>query len=161
MSAADKGAGGKELFIADAAAMEEVGRRLAVVTPPGSRIYLQGDLGAGKTTLVRGFLRGRGYRDRVKSPTYTLVEPYEVGACSVIHIDLYRIRDGGELETLGMREYLDGDGICLVEWPERGSGRLVEPDILIEFRILESGRALNLSGVTVTGGTILAGLDDK
>ena len=152
-------ADGKELFIADAGTMDRLGQRLAGVCPPGSRIYLQGDLGAGKTTLVRGFLRGCGYRGKVKSPTYTLVEPYEAGTRTVIHIDLYRIRDGDELETLGLREYLDSDGISLVEWPERGSGRLGEPDILIKFRILESGRALKLYGGTAAGETMLNGLD--
>lgn len=153
--------GGKELFIADAGAMEQLGQRLAAISPPGSRIYLQGDLGAGKTTLVRGFLRGCGYRGKVKSPTYTLVEPYEVGAGTVIHIDLYRIRDEGELETLGWREYLDGDGICLVEWPERGSGKLGEPDVLIEFQILETGRVLNLWARTIIGEAILADFENQ
>ena len=149
----------KELFIADARAMERLGRQLAAISPPGSRIYLQGELGSGKTTLVRGFLRGYGYQGKVKSPTYTLVEPYDVGARTIIHIDLYRIRNSDELETLGWREYLDGDGICLVEWPELGAARLGEPDILINFQVVETGRVVKLQGRTAIGMAILAGLE--
>jgi tRNA threonylcarbamoyladenosine biosynthesis protein TsaE len=145
-------------LIADPAAMEHLGRQLAGHCPPGSRIYLRGDLGAGKTTLVRGFLRGCGYRGKVKSPTYTLIEPYVIGDLTINHIDLYRIGNAQELETLGWRDYLDGAATCLVEWPERGDGRLGEADILIEFQMVDAGRSLTLRAGTASGRAMLAAL---
>lgn len=147
------------LSIADPGAMERLGRELSGRCPPGSRIFLQGQLGAGKTTLVRGFLRGRGYQGRVKSPTYTLVEPYTLGTITINHIDLYRIDGAAELETLGWRDYLDADATCLVEWPERGHGRLGKPDIHIEFRVFNGGRELTLRAETTAGRSVLAQLD--
>lgn len=138
--------------------MEHLGRQLAGQSLPGSMIFLRGQLGAGKTTLVRGFLRGLGYRGKVKSPTYTLVEPYTLGRLTINHIDLYRIASEQELESMGWRDYLDGAAICLVEWPERGQGALGEPDILIEFGIVEAGRYLTLQGVSAAGRAILAAL---
>jgi len=146
------------LSVADPEAMEHLGRQLASQCPPGSIIFLRGQLGAGKTTLVRGFLRGLGYQGKVKSPTYTLVEPYTLGSLTINHIDLYRIASGQELESLGWRDYLDGAAICLVEWPERGNGGVGEPDILIEFRIVEAGRLLTLRAGSATGRAILASI---
>ena len=112
-------------FILDsAAATEALGARLAHVLTPGCILYLRGDLGAGKTTLVRGLLHGLGYPGIVKSPTYTLVEPYAIGKWRLFHWDLYRLADPEELEYLGLREQLDGETALLIEWPERGPGEL-------------------------------------
>ena len=122
--------------------MEALGGRIAHALSPGCLIYLQGDLGTGKTTLVRGLLRGLGHHGGVKSPTYTLVEPYRIGRLRIFHLDLYRLADPEELEWIGFRDLLDGEGICLVEWPERGAGDLPAPDLLIELDYSGKGRRL-------------------
>ncbi len=121
--------------VRDAAAMESLGEQAAAGVRAGQLVFLRGELGAGKTTFIRGVLRGLGHRGAVTSPTYTLVEPYQVGGLSVYHFDLYRIVDAEELENLAVRDYLDGEGVCLVEWPERGQGVLPAPDceIVIDF----------------------------
>lgn len=113
-----------EFRVGDEAGMIELGRRLAATLAGGEVIELRGDLGAGKTTLVRGMLRGLGFRGRVKSPSYGLVESYRVGALEVHHLDLYRLADPDELEFLGVDELSGPDSVLLVEWPERGRGRL-------------------------------------
>ena len=118
----------------DTAATEALGGRLAAGLAPGSTVWLLGDLGAGKTTLVRGFLRARGHRGAVKSPTYTLVESYPLAdGTTVHHLDLYRLGDPEELEWVGLRDLLGPDSICLIEWPERGAGFLPPPDMVIRL----------------------------
>ena len=108
--------------------MESFGARLAVGLRQCRLIYIRGPLGAGKTTLVRGVLRGFGHRGSVKSPTFTLVEPYVLNGLMLYHFDLYRLKQPEELEFIGWRDYLR-DGVCLVEWPERGGNVLPEPDL--------------------------------
>lgn len=107
-------------------------------------IQLRGDLGAGKTTLVRGLLRALGYDGRVKSPTYTLLERYDVGDWHLRHFDLYRFRDAEEWENSGFRDEFDGRNICLVEWPQQAAGLLPATDITLTFEILRAGRNLAL-----------------
>jgi len=143
-------------------AQEALGKRLASVCTAPCVIYLQGDLGAGKTTLVRGFLRGLGHRGVVKSPTYTLIEPYRLPGSACYHLDLYRLADPGELEYLGLRDMLQGDAVLLVEWPEQGLGGLPEADLRIHIFYEADGRRLDMEARTGTGQEMLerlAGLD--
>lgn len=136
---------GLTLFLDGEEAMLAFGARLAAVTGGCGTIYLHGDLGAGKTTLSRGLIRGFGHAGKVKSPTFTLVEPYEIDGVRIFHFDLYRLVDPEELEFMGIRDYLDGDALCLVEWPERGAGVLPTADLDITIAPQGSGRALSLS----------------
>ncbi|WP_462328223.1 tRNA (adenosine(37)-N6)-threonylcarbamoyltransferase complex ATPase subunit type 1 TsaE [Thiohalocapsa halophila] len=108
----------------------------------GGLVFLNGDLGAGKTTLVRGLLRGLGHQGPVRSPTYTLVESFELPHALVHHLDLYRIADADELEYLGIRDLLDGASLVLVEWPERGAGVLPAPDLSVRIEQHDGGRKL-------------------
>ena len=135
----------------DETATANFAARLASVLKPGLMIYLQGDLGAGKTTLVRGLLRALGYAGRVKSPTYTLLERYEMGGLHLCHFDLYRFRDADEWEASGFRDEFDGRNICLVEWPRQAAGLLPAADITLTMEILHGGRALTLDANSTTG----------
>ncbi|PLX61286.1 tRNA (adenosine(37)-N6)-threonylcarbamoyltransferase complex ATPase subunit type 1 TsaE [Sedimenticola selenatireducens] len=134
---------------------ELIGMALSRVVPSSCLIYLTGDLGAGKTTLARGFLRGLGHAGSVKSPTYTLIEPYEIGNRRCYHLDLYRLADPDEIEFLGLLDMLQDDAIMLVEWPEQGQGALPEPDLLIRIRYLEDGRELVIEAETDSGARLM------
>jgi tRNA threonylcarbamoyladenosine biosynthesis protein TsaE len=127
-------------------AQERFGRRLARLLDGGWLVHLRGDLGTGKTTLVRGILRGLGHSGAVKSPTYTLIEPYEPGGRPVFHLDLYRLADPEELEYLGLRDLLGGECLLLVEWPERASDALPPADLEIAIAYAGAGRDLELRG---------------
>jgi len=129
-------------YVADEAAMLDHGAALAKTLRGDELIALEGELGAGKTTLARGVLRGLGFVGPVKSPTYTLVEPYEFGAIRVYHFDFYRIRDPEELEYVGLDDLLAERAIKLVEWPERAFGRLPTPQCSIRIRVQGSGRVV-------------------
>src|SRR3990167_1179122 len=109
---------------------------------PGTSIYLEGNLGAGKTTFVRGFLRSLGYRENVKSPTYTLVELYELGSLQVYHLDLYRLDNELDLEHIGLSDYLTSTAICLIEWPEKAKNLLPTPSLHCRIEIKTGGRAI-------------------
>lgn len=126
--------------LADEAATLKLGARLATVLAPGLVIFLHGDLGAGKTTLSRGLLHGAGFIGRVKSPTYTLVEPYEVAGFNLYHFDLYRFMDAEEWDAAGFREYFNADTVCLVEWPEKAAGLLPKPDLDIFLSVRNTGK---------------------
>ena len=123
---------------------EAFGAELFKSVPSKYLIFLHGDLGAGKTTLVRGFLRAAGYSGVVKSPTYTLVEEYTIGARKLFHFDLYRVVDPEELEWIGIRDYLEQDCVCFIEWPDKGKGFLPEPDSVITLTAQGEGRLLTM-----------------
>jgi tRNA threonylcarbamoyladenosine biosynthesis protein TsaE len=128
------------------------------VTQGHGIVFLDGDLGAGKTTLSRGIIRGLGHVGSVKSPTFTLVEPYEIGEIRAFHFDLYRLVDPEELEYLGIRDYLEDDALCLIEWPQKGAGFLPKPDLTITISPHDSGRSLSLLPQSPRGETWCAAL---
>ena len=140
-----------ELDVPSAEAQEALGRCLAVCCPGPFVVFLEGDLGAGKTTLVRGFLRGLGHAGTVKSPTFTLIEPYDLPAGPVFHLDLYRLGDAEELEYLGLRDLLGEHSVLLVEWPARGEGSLPPADLRIDIEHRDPGRRLRLEGLSQRG----------
>ncbi|MAV27720.1 MAG: tRNA (adenosine(37)-N6)-threonylcarbamoyltransferase complex ATPase subunit type 1 TsaE [Gammaproteobacteria bacterium] len=145
------------VFLSDDATTERLGRLVQdAVTPSSSRwvVFLRGDLGAGKTTLVRGLMRGFGYDGAVKSPTFTLVEPYESDEYHVYHFDLYRLVDPEELEFVGLEDYLDAElpsTLILIEWPERGGSALPGADIEIDLEVTGTARRARLTGRSVKG----------
>lgn len=138
--------------------MLALGAQLAAALLPGTVVYLEGDLGMGKTTLSRGIIQALGHEGAVKSPTYTLVEPYELAARTIYHFDLYRLGDPEELEFMGIREYFDDKALCLVEWPERGLGVLPGADLVINIERENAGRRLQLVASGLKGLAIAAQL---
>ncbi|HEC13356.1 MAG TPA: tRNA (adenosine(37)-N6)-threonylcarbamoyltransferase complex ATPase subunit type 1 TsaE [Acidiferrobacteraceae bacterium] len=132
-----------------------LGAHLATGLAAGQLIFLSGELGAGKTTFVRALLRGLGYEAAVKSPTYTLVESYKAGGLTVYHFDLYRLRDSQELEIIGIRDYLDGRSVCLVEWPERAAGRLPAPDLKVSIGHEKNRRRMEFRALSPVGSALL------
>ncbi len=143
------------VHLADASATERVGAALASVLAGGMLVTLIGDLGAGKTTLVRGLLRALGWTGAVKSPTYTLVENYAVSSLYLYHFDFYRFADPEEWETAGLAEYFRSDSVCLVEWPERVAGLLPLPDLSIALAHAADGRNAMLSSSSAAGDRCL------
>ena len=180
-----------QLQIINEDAMAGLGAQLAALVPAGTIIYLDGDLGAGKTTLVRGFLRAFGHQGAVKSPTFTIVEPYSLdynklynyneleeelkldanlvadldtkkelkkSGLKIYHFDLYRLEDPEELEYLGIRDYLDGQAIALIEWPDKGVGVLPRADLIIKITHLNQGRGIELVSQSIIGAAIASKL---
>jgi tRNA threonylcarbamoyladenosine biosynthesis protein TsaE len=135
----------EELALPDAAATRRLGAALAEGIAPGRVLFLHGDLGAGKTTLVQGLLRALGFAGRVKSPTYSLVELYELSSLNLYHFDFYRFTDRSEWEASGFREYFTPATACIVEWPERASGLLAAPDLEVRLAFAGSGRSARLA----------------
>jgi tRNA threonylcarbamoyladenosine biosynthesis protein TsaE len=134
----------------DDAETQALGAELAKRLSSGT-VFLSGDLGAGKTTLVRGWLQALGHLGAVKSPTYTLVEPYQFAGVDVFHFDLYRLSDPEELEMIGGRDYFANTSLCLVEWPDKGAGMLPAPDLHIELQVVGRGRVATLHWLKVVG----------
>jgi tRNA threonylcarbamoyladenosine biosynthesis protein TsaE len=141
---------------------EDLGRRLASARPAADAalavLYLSGELGAGKTTLARGFLRALGVAEAVPSPTYTLLELYPAGAVTVVHVDLFRVRDAAELESLGLREWARAGHVWLIEWPERGGTRLPPPDLTLAFAAGAAGHDIEVGARSALGEGWLARL---
>ena len=137
---------------------KEIGAKVASCLKGGEIIYLKGELGTGKTTLVRGALNGFGHTGNVKSPTFTIVEPYSIDDHVIYHFDLYRLDDPEELESLGIRDYCDGQSICFFEWPEKGGDFLPDADILISLSYQNEGRALEISTFSEIGDSIIGNL---
>lgn len=136
------------IIIPTAEMMEAFGVALAECLSGGETVFLHGNLGAGKTTLVRGALHGFGYSNTVKSPTYTFVEHYTIDDKEIYHFDLYRLNDPEELEAMGIRDYFDDNAVCFFEWPENGQPMIPEPDIEIEIAIQDSARDIQLSAIS-------------
>ena len=132
------------MTLTDEKATITLAKRFATKLQPGMVIYLRGNLGSGKTTLVRGVLNGLGYEGRVKSPTYTLVEPYHAGGLDLLHFDLYRLNNEEEWESSGFREEFDGNNIFFIEWPEKAQNLIPNADVEIHFEILQQGREVQI-----------------
>jgi tRNA threonylcarbamoyladenosine biosynthesis protein TsaE len=140
--------------------MDELGLRLAQSARRAGVIYLQGELGAGKTTLVRSLLRGFGYQGRVRSPTYTLLESYPLEGLNVYHLDLYRLASPEELEWIGLRDLLAGNDLLLIEWPEQGRGMLPPADLVIAIEYKDRGRQLCVQALSACGKKLAQALVD-
>lgn len=141
--------------LADESATDVFGAELAALLRPGLMVTLHGDLGAGKTALVRAILRALGYTGKVKSPTYTLVEHYVISSLYLYHFDFYRFNDPDEWHEAGFREYFNENSVCLVEWPEKAGGLLPSPDIKISLDIREAGRDVTVAAGSEKGGQCL------
>ncbi len=148
------------LCLSDEEATIAVGGKLAPLLLPGMVVWFEGDLGAGKTTLVRALLRGLGYAGPVKSPTYSLVEVYVVSSLYWYHFDFYRFSEPGEFEDAGLGEYFRDDSVCLVEWPEKAVGYVPSPDLALVFRFAQNangyGRLLELQARSEAGRKCLS-----
>ena len=144
--------------LAEPLATKALGAALSRDLSPGLRIYLHGDLGAGKTTLVQGLLAALGHRGRVKSPTYTLVEVYELSRLNLYHFDFYRFRDGNEWRDAGFSEVFDSDAICIVEWPEKAGEDLPQADVDVVLEVQARGRRAVVRTNSAAGAQCYASL---
>ncbi|WP_042151345.1 MULTISPECIES: tRNA (adenosine(37)-N6)-threonylcarbamoyltransferase complex ATPase subunit type 1 TsaE [unclassified Pseudoalteromonas] len=142
-------------LLEDEQATVAMGGVLAKNITQGAVIYLHGDLGAGKTTFTRGVVQGFGHTGKVKSPTYTLVEPYELENQSIYHFDLYRLADPEELEFMGIRDYFNEKSICMIEWPEKGAEFLATADLELTLEYVAQKRKVSIMGKTQKGEEIV------
>lgn len=145
----------RSIYLENEQATVARGRQLADCLSAGMVVFLHGELGAGKTTFARGILNGLGHAGAVKSPTYTLVEPYTAVSPALYHFDLYRLGDPQELEYMGVRDYFADDNIVLMEWPERGAGFLPPPDLEISMLVQGEGRELVMHAISSAGDRCL------
>ena len=152
--------GERSMFLPDEAATLALGNRLALVIEPGLYLALSGNLGSGKTTLTRGILRGLGYQGKVKSPTYTLVELYNLSKLDLYHFDFYRFNDPQEWLDAGFRDHFEPSNVCLVEWPERVRDLLPDPDLKISLSVEGDGRRSRIAAETEHGKRCLEHLPD-
>jgi tRNA threonylcarbamoyladenosine biosynthesis protein TsaE len=146
--------------LTDEAATLLLANRLSRYVSGGQTVFLHGNLGAGKTTFSRGLINALGHAGTVKSPTYTLVEPYQLADLTVFHFDLYRLRDAEELEFMGIRDYFRSDTLCLIEWPEQGQGYLPVADLDIHLVFDCEHRRVTISANTAAGASIIKALTD-
>jgi len=142
----------------DAEATLRLGAALAAGVAPGRVLHLRGELGTGKTTLVRGLLRALGHRGRVKSPSYSLLEPYTLSSLNLYHFDFYRFKDRSEWLSSGFREYFNPDSVCIVEWPERAGEGLAPPDLELRLEFAGEARRARLEARTPAGESWLSAL---
>lgn len=156
----DAAVGGRSVFLPDEVATLALGNRLARVLEPGLFVALSGDLGSGKTTLARGILHGMGYQGKVKSPTYTLVELYNLPELDLYHFDFYRFNDPQEWLDAGFRDHFEPRNLCLAEWPERVGDLLPAPDMRISLAVEANGRRARIAAETEHGKRCLERLPD-
>jgi tRNA threonylcarbamoyladenosine biosynthesis protein TsaE len=149
------------LKLPDEAATLRLGEALAAGIAPGRVLHLRGDLGAGKTTLARGLLRALGYPGRVKSPTYTVVEPYRLSSLNLYHFDFFRFHDRNEWVSSGFRDYFGPEAACIVEWPERAGDLLQPPDLDLLLEIDGEARRALMESCTPAGAAWLASLPSR
>jgi tRNA threonylcarbamoyladenosine biosynthesis protein TsaE len=149
------------LFLPDEAATVAAGAKIGRALNTGCVVFLVGELGAGKTTFTRGALRALGHAGSVKSPTYTLCEPYDLAdEAQLCHLDLYRLSNPEELEFLGIRDYVASGAILLIEWPSKGEGWLPAPDLQVALQATDTGRQLEISALTADGQDLLSRMGD-
>ncbi len=149
------------MWLADEAATISLGKDIARGLRGGTVVFLRGHLGAGKTTLSRGILQGFGHSGAVKSPTYTLVEPYDLKPWQLFHFDLYRLGDPEELEYMGIRDYFSDQTIALIEWDERGAGMLPSPDLIITLTAKDGGRELSFEACSEMANALVSSLESR
>lgn len=148
------------LLLPNLAAMESFAKRLATTLTPGSILYLQGNLGAGKTTVVRDLMNALGHTGAVKSPTYTLVETYTLPKYIINHFDLYRVTDPAELDLIGIRDYINPNTVCIFEWADKGENYIPPADLIVELEILSEGRNATIKACSELGIRMLNALRD-
>ncbi len=149
---------GLKIDLPDLLATQALASALAAAIHPGLCIYLEGDLGAGKTTFVRGVLNSLGYNASIKSPTYTLVESYGIDGLDLYHFDLYRLADPSELDYIGLRDYMTENAVCFFEWANKGAGHIPAADIEMEFHIKQTARVVVFTANTKLGLQVLQAL---
>ncbi|WP_298633123.1 tRNA (adenosine(37)-N6)-threonylcarbamoyltransferase complex ATPase subunit type 1 TsaE [uncultured Umboniibacter sp.] len=149
------------MWLADEAATIALGKSIARGLQGGAVVFLRGHLGAGKTTLSRGILQGFGHAGAVKSPTYTLVEPYDLKPWQLFHFDLYRLGDPEELEYMGIRDYFSDRSIALIEWDERGAGMLPSPDLIINLNAKNEGREVSFEHRSEAAKNLVAAITSQ